>query len=455
MAAPKPPVIVVPGITATVLRDEYPVEAEPVWKVIGKEWERVFLHPDDLRYERDEPAVVRPDAVFPIPYREFIEELRHDLSEKADEPVPVFPFPYDWRQPLRRIQEELSAFIDEVMARTALLRHYHKGDYGEDPKVDLVGHSMGGLVIAGLLADAGQAGDARVRKVATLGSPFRGSFEAVIKVAVGTAALGLGEESSRDREAARLTPALYHLIPSIEGGLKVAEGLPEDLYDADLWQDGVIATIGEYIRLHGLDAPRAKRDREARAKEILQGILDGAREHRDSLESLRLERSGLSRDDWLAVVGVGEKTRTELRIENDRGDPWFDLASAGRKNGYPEPERDDAGEIVVNLWETGDGTVPYAGARAAFVPLESVVCVSTDDFGYWEIGDKLLEKVGVGLHGMLPEMNVVRKLVAAHLKGDANEKGRAHPGVWGRRAPDLARNADWDPPLKGLREKEP
>ena len=384
MAALGPPVIVVPGITATILRDEYPVSAEPVWKVVGKEWERVFLHPDDLRYEREEPVLVRPDGVFPIPYREFIEELRHDLSDRADEPVPVYPFPYDWRQPLRRIQEDLSAFIDEVMARTALLRHYHRADYVENPRVDLVGHSMGGLVIAGLLADASDSGDPRVRKVATLGSPFRGSFEAVLKVAVGTAALGLGEESSRDREAARLTPALYHLIPSIEGGLRVADGLPDNLYDADLWQRGVIATIGEYIRLHGLDAPRAKRDREARAKELLQGILDRAREHRASIEKLRLEHSGLNRNDWLAIVGVGSKTRTELRIENDGGDPWFDLASAGRKNGYPEPVRDRNGDIVVHLWETGDGTVPWAGAQAAFLPMESIVCVSDDDFGYWE-----------------------------------------------------------------------
>ena len=296
--SPRPPVVVVPGITATVLRDEYPVDAEPVWKVLGKEWERVFLHPDDLRYERQEPALVRPDGVFPIPYRELIEELRHDLSEKEDEPVPVYPFPYDWRQPLARTQAALSGFLDEVIARTALLRHYHKAGYADEPKVDLVGHSMGGLIIAGLLADAGEDGDPRVRKVATLGSPFRGSFEAVIKVAVGTAALGLGEESSRDREAARLTPALYHLIPSFDGGLNVSGDLPDDLFDAGLWQSGVVATIGEYIRLHGLDAPRAKRDREAQAREVLQGMLDEARAHREALEELRPERSGLTPADW-------------------------------------------------------------------------------------------------------------------------------------------------------------
>ena len=120
------PVIVLPGITATTLRDEYPLNPETVWAILGKEYERVGLHPDDLRYETREPARIRPDVVFTIPYREFIEELRHDLADKGDEPVPVHGFPYDWRQPLKTTQAQLGELIDEVVARTAIMRHYHK-----------------------------------------------------------------------------------------------------------------------------------------------------------------------------------------------------------------------------------------------------------------------------------------------------------------------------------------
>ena len=40
--------------------------------------------------------------------------------------------------------EKLGTFIDEVIARTRLMRHYAKA---KDLQVDLVGHSMGGLAI--------------------------------------------------------------------------------------------------------------------------------------------------------------------------------------------------------------------------------------------------------------------------------------------------------------------
>jgi len=38
------PVIVVPGITATFLRDEYPLPPDNIWKVIKKDFDRIVLH---------------------------------------------------------------------------------------------------------------------------------------------------------------------------------------------------------------------------------------------------------------------------------------------------------------------------------------------------------------------------------------------------------------------------
>ena len=57
----------------------------------------------------------------------------------------MFAFPYDWRRDVRETAKEFAAFVDEVLARTKLLRHY-KG-FDAVNKVDLVGHSMGGLII--------------------------------------------------------------------------------------------------------------------------------------------------------------------------------------------------------------------------------------------------------------------------------------------------------------------
>ena len=89
------PVILVPGITASYLRDEYSLPPEMIWTVIHKNHERVALHPDNPRYEAREPARVTSDQVFEIVYGEIIEELRSNLTDRPERPVPVFPFSYD------------------------------------------------------------------------------------------------------------------------------------------------------------------------------------------------------------------------------------------------------------------------------------------------------------------------------------------------------------------------
>jgi len=150
------PVILVPGITATSLRDEYALPAETLWSMsilsTTKEYERIALHPDDLRYETIEPARVVADQVLEVAYKELIEELRHNLSEDPERSVPVYAFAYDWRMPLEISEARLVRFMDEVIARTKLLRHYQNDPWIKNPRVNLVGHSMGGLLITDCLA---------------------------------------------------------------------------------------------------------------------------------------------------------------------------------------------------------------------------------------------------------------------------------------------------------------
>src|SRR5690606_30075332 len=97
---------------------------------------------------------------------------------------------------------------------------------------------------------------ARVGRVATLATPFRGSFEAPIKVLTGTSSIGGGEQNSREREAARITPALYHLLPDFDGAVVDEAGKPVDLHDAAAWQDGVVETLAEFIRLTAARPPK-------------------------------------------------------------------------------------------------------------------------------------------------------------------------------------------------------
>ena len=259
---------------------------------------------------------------------------------------------------------------------------------------------------------------------------------------------------------ARLTPALYHLLPRFKGAVTSDPGLGVDLFRASAWQPSVVRTIAEQLRVWGVDGAGKTTDELVPAATArFQELLDQASAHRARLGKMSLTSVGMTREDWLAVVGVGEETRVHLHIEKDPfGQPWFALDSTHRKNGYPDGTRDEHGFITARPVDTGDGTVPYEAAVPPFLGADNLVCLADDDFGYWELRDKWMEhgvgSANVSLHSMLPAMNVVEKLVVCHLKGEAGAPGPTHPGVWGRRAPDVAADAPWRPPLAGLREKK-
>ncbi len=430
------PVIVVPGITATYLHDEYPLPPEDVWKVIKTQYERIALHPNDLRYEAIEPARVRPGQIFEIAYKELIEELRYNLATREDQPVPVYPFGYDWRMPLDIIEAQLAAFVTEVIERTKLLKHYHKDKYPDNPRVNLVGHSMGGMVIAGYLEREGSK--APVHKVVTLATPFQGSFEAVIKVATGTANIGTSPPSSREREAARITPALYHLIPSFSNGLEIqAPSLPKTLFDPGVWQPSVTASIAEFIRKKGLPSQKAKMQE---ARDLFAFLLKQAKQHRGRINKFKLANSNLTEKDWLAVVGVDSETRVRLKVVKRGNQPDFELSGKDRKNKW---DRDEPQKRRM----TGDGTVPYEGAVPKFLKEHSLVLVTPEDYGYWEVQDKIISKAA-GFHGILPNMNMLHRLIVRFFT-DRPDKRKS---TWGRSAPGVDKK-DWDPPLK-LRHRE-
>ncbi|MGZ9235778.1 MAG: esterase/lipase family protein, partial [Anaerolineales bacterium] len=310
-----PPVIFVPGITGTYLRDEYQLPPDRVWGVIEHDFARVALHPDDPRFEAVEPARIRADSVFEVPYKEIIQELRYNLCPSEDQPVPVFPFAYDWRLPLEIIEKQFSAFVEEVIARTRLIGHYVEAGFAENPKVNLIGHSMGGLIITGYLDKKGKT--APVSKVVTLGTPYKGSFEAVIKIATGTANLGSDAPNSREREAARLTSSLYHLLPAIKDALEVDDPeLPTSLFDPALWQLSVVASVLAYVQRQMAFIT----EKDQKAQELFARFLEAAQAYRNRIDRFRLSKTFLKPEDWLCVVGVDSETRVRMRIaKTERG----------------------------------------------------------------------------------------------------------------------------------------
>ena len=443
MQATIPPVILIPGITASVLHDEYELPPEAVWTTaLKRRYERITLHPLTLHakhppYELQEPARVAPRGPFPLIYEDLVEELRDGLSEDAGAPVPVFPFGYDWRMPLDHTEQRLATFVDEVIDRTLLIHHYRDDPaFRRHPTVTLIGHSMGGLIIAGYIQ---RHTGAKVHKVVTLATPFQGSYEAVLKVATGTADFGDDSGKARERRMARLTPALYHLLPSFaDPDTAAADNLPTDLFHPTAWQPNVVNSIEAQVG-----------DWDITGSDLFRAMLDQAQAHRTRISSLQLAppRNGdpnghqIASDDWLAIAGADCKTRVGLRIERDPdGAPRFDLRSDERRNHWDSDDTDSA-----TRRQTGDGTVPLAGAVPPFLDESRLVCVTPGDFGYWELRDRVLSGLA-GFHGLIPKMNMLHRLILRFLL----DKDDSYGNTWGRPLPGVT---EWDPPLKPLKPK--
>ena len=141
----------------------------------------------------------------------------------------------------------------------------------------------------------------------------------------------------------------------------------------EAWQPNVIETLTSFVKRHGLDPG----DPQEQALDLFKHLLGEARSHRQRIESFTLGDAGLDETDWLCVAGIGSKTRVGLEVGHDeQGRVRFVVDSKLRRN-----------EGI----ETGDGTVPLLGALSRFIPPERVVCISPDDYGYWEIQAKTTE----------------------------------------------------------------
>lgn len=426
------PVVILTGITGNYLRDAYPLPPDLVWSALTRNFERVQLHPDNTRYEAQQPARIVADQPIELVYKELVEELRHNLCARADKPVPVYVFPYDWRQPLEPIEDALHDFIDEVIERTKLLKHYFDDGFPDAPSVNLVGHSMGGLIIAGYLAR--YAKKHRVAKVATIATPFRGSIEPVAKMTSGLSNLTGGQASSREREASRVTPALYYLLPTFDNCLidSALQPISDSIFDPSIWQPSVLDTIKEYVRLYGV----SQKGRADQAAELFRKLLDDAAGHDKLIRSLKLSDAGLDDSRWLCIAGADRATRVCLKIEKLRSANQFTLDQDCAANDWGDAN-------PVKALRTGDGTVPLPSALPPFLRKESVICVRPKDYAWSEVGDTVLANENiVGFHGNLPNMNLVQRLIVRHFLGLKDVRSN----TWGSPAPGVSASA-WSPPM--------
>jgi pimeloyl-ACP methyl ester carboxylesterase len=131
------------------------------------------------------------------------EGLRRRLlaTFSLDAELNYLEFPYDWRRPIAQNAVRLAG---AVATRLQLVRER----LNPRAEVILVGHSMGGLVAREYLEH--QGGHRAVRKLLTLGSPFRGSVKALDFLVNGPK---LGVRLRALAEPLGQIPSIYELLP--------------------------------------------------------------------------------------------------------------------------------------------------------------------------------------------------------------------------------------------------
>lgn len=477
------PILVVHAVTAAGLHDHYPMDAERVWspwEMIRNQYERIQLYPYDPsekrsaelpRYEAVEPALVRPSEAFGIVYKDLVAALKHNLSYGPTPVQPVYPFVYDWRQDNFLSARLLRDFVAEVIDRTRLMKHNPAKIPGGVvcDSVDLVGHSMGGLVIAGAIAGDPAWAGRHVRRVVTLGTPFRGANAAIQKLATGGGTLTGRDSNERERTMARVTPTVYQRLPSFHGAV-VEANADADIFDPDTFQPSIPDTIAEFVASASAASPGRAEARRI-AGEILTELLKRAKAFRKltdtvSPKMLRPAKNSAppeERSAWLAIVGAAEKTLIRTGIGRDQY----------RRRQFDFEQRDAQGRATTFCPEGWDGVTPETGdetvpLRGAIPPWEEAwrnsVVVQRSDFAWLgEIGDRVLCDQ-LGLHSTLPLLDLAQRWIINFFRPEwaGDRRLGQHGKLWGRPLPGFATasggtatmaecEAEWGAMIPGLK----
>lgn len=387
------PVIVIPGLFGSKLRNR--ATGMEVWPgswsdVLWSDYRSLALDfdPATLEVRRDdiEAFDLANEVLGQDIYRPIVDTLQRFggyVRGTPGTPAPsrerrYYVFPYDWRQDNVTHARELELLIDAI-----------RRDYGDpDLRVDIVAHSMGGLIAryylrygaVDVLAGGGDLlvtlyGTTRVRKLILLGTPNMGSAGS-LHAFIGGEAIGFGRIPP---EVLATLPSGYQLFPhplvtwliDTEG-----HGLDIDLFAGTTWRQ-----FGRSV----FDPAIAARIRAGRAGDAGAYV---AALHR--YFDYRLERG--RRFMWMLstpepatpiryVLFGGDCTLTPARLalEDDGGHPAVRLYPDDIRKRVPGVRYDEL------MLEPGDGRVtkPSLLARETLDPMAPQ---SEDSFlpvAYW------------------------------------------------------------------------
>lgn len=217
-------VILIPGITGSVLQKDGKDVWAPSLRAIfsaaataGGSLRQLALNGDDhevddlgdgiratalIQDARIVPGLIKIDGYTKVAEMLLecfeLTEGSSDSEIKPDRPANFFQFPYDWRRDNRVASRRLKCLID------LRLKEWRK-QAGDEAKVILIAHSMGGIIARHYLEVLG--GWETCKALMTFGTPFRGSVKALNFLADG------GKLFSLLTDLARSFTSVYQLLP--------------------------------------------------------------------------------------------------------------------------------------------------------------------------------------------------------------------------------------------------
>ncbi len=248
----QPPVIFIHGVLGSKLRDRETGEEgwfHSPWKLLFDEFAHLAHEIDpstlEIKPNRYEAYELAGDIIGKDFYGNIIKTLAEyggfQLTTPGQKVDPgekhYYVFLYDWRQDNVKSAAQLADLVDQIRL-----------DYNDpDLKVDLVAHSMGGLISRYYIRYGREDvtndndfpvnlyGGQRVRRVILLGTPSLGSVE-MLNAFIGGIELGLKRINS---ETLVTMPSLYQLLPHpLNDWIVTSTGksLDRDLFDIDTWR---------------------------------------------------------------------------------------------------------------------------------------------------------------------------------------------------------------------------
>ena len=261
----QPPVILIHGITGSRLRDkstDVEIWPGPVKNILFSNYSYLLnkINPETLELEPSKYLVsgITDRAVGQDFYGKIRDTLIDiggyspaKLGQDIKKQQSLYIFSYDWRQDNVKSAQELHAFIQAIKTK-------HKQD---NLKVDIVAHSMGGLIAryyirygtVDVLNDndfpVNNIGANNVRKVILLGTPNFGAISTVN-------ALHNGEKVGFKRippETLASFPSVYQLLPhALNNWLLDIDGkrLDRDVFDIEFWRSIKLSIFSPERRKH-------------------------------------------------------------------------------------------------------------------------------------------------------------------------------------------------------------